>query len=260
MKHKAIIFDIDGTAIDSPGQRLPTDRLVNAIRAAEGQYFLCAATGRVWTFAKPFLKSLDLMDPCIISGGTQICNPKSGEILWQCNVEPTAIDEVVKIIKKHPEYKVLYNDYSMDAYLHGGIAPADLHINQPVYFLEITFIPEEIAPQIIDELLKVEGIAVTLVVAMRPGFKDIHVTNKDATKEHAIAELITALGIKQEDTIGVGDGHNDLHLFNAVSYKVAMGNAVEELKAEADEIIGHVANDSFTEYLERLANRSRSNP
>ncbi len=255
MKTKAIIFDIDGTAIDSPEQRQPTQRLINAIRAAEKEYYLCAATGRVWTFAKPFLKPLNLMDPCIISGGAQICDPKTGEIVWQCNIESAAIKEVVKIAKNYPEYKVLYNDYKMDDYLHGGTKPADLHINKPVHFLEITFIPEKIAPSILDELKSIQGIGVTLTVAMRDGFKDIHVTNKDATKEHAITELIRTLGIKQQDTIGIGDGHNDLHLFNAVAHKVAMGNAVEELKAAADEVIGHVSNDSFAEYLESLARR-----
>ena len=93
-----------------------------------------------------------------------------------------------------------------------------------------------------------------MVVAQRAGFKDIHVTNRSATKEHAIAELLKILNIKQENTVGVGDGHNDIHLFNAVSNKVAMGNAVDELKAASDEVIGLVTDDGFAEYLERLNN------
>src|SRR4051812_13328069 len=118
MKSKAIIFDIDGTAINSPSQRLPSDRLVKAVRQIEDEYFICAATGRVWSFAEPVLKGLSLADPCIISGGTQICNPLTGEIIWQCNIEKSDMEAVIRTMKKHPEYKVLYNDYIEDTYLN----------------------------------------------------------------------------------------------------------------------------------------------
>jgi Cof subfamily protein (haloacid dehalogenase superfamily) len=257
VKSKAIIFDIDGTAIDSPEQKIPSKRLVKAIKAIEEQYFMCAATGRVWSFAEPVLKALKLIDPCIISGGTQICNPQSGEILWQINIEQVDLNEVIKIAKKYP-YKVLYNDYDIDEYLYGGLDPTNLVIKGQVYFLEITFVPEEKVQKIIDKLNKVPGIAVVLTIAMRPGFKDIHITNKSATKEHAIVELISTIGIKQEGTIGVGDGHNDIHLFNAVNHKVAMGNAVEELRDASDETIGNVSDDGFAKYLERLRSRPSS--
>ncbi|MCE7936335.1 HAD family phosphatase [Candidatus Saccharibacteria bacterium CPR2] len=252
-KYKALIFDIDGTAINSPSQKVPSERLVQAIRKLEEDYYACAATGRVWTFAEPVLKGLSLVDPCIISAGTQICNPVTGEIMWQCDIDEADLAATLAIAKKYPKYKVLYNDNDEDAYLNGGLDVANLQITEPVYFFELIFVPQEIAPQIVAELSKIDGVAVTLVVAQRAGFNDIHVTNRNATKEHAIAELLKILKIKQEDTIGVGDGHNDIHLFNAVKHKVAMGNAVDELKAASNEVIGLVTEDGFSEYIERLS-------
>jgi peptidyl-prolyl cis-trans isomerase B (cyclophilin B) len=50
----------------------------------------------------------------------------------------------------------------------------------------------------------------------------------------------------------VGDGHNDIELFRAVGRKIAMGNAVPELKEAADEVIGDIAQDSFAEFLEGI--------
>jgi HAD superfamily hydrolase (TIGR01484 family) len=255
MRSKAIIFDIDGTAIDSPSQKLPSERLVRAAREVMGTYFLCAATGRVWTFARPILQGMRLEDPCIISGGTQICNPKTGKILWQCDVEPADMAKVVEIARRHPDYKVLYNDNDEEAYLHGGFKTADLRINEPVYFFEFIFVPQNIAPGIVAELSKLEGVAVTLVVAQRPGYNDIHVTNRNATKEHAVTELLGRLHVGKEDTIGVGDGHNDIHLFNAVKHKVTMSNGVQELRQLADESIGTVTEDGFAAYLETLSSR-----
>lgn len=252
-KQKAIIFDIDGTAIDSPDQKLPTARLVDAARAIEGTHYLCAATGRVWSFAEPVLKGMALQDPCIISGGTQICNPSTGKIAWQCNIEPAGLQAVLAIVKQYPEYNVLYNDYVEHDYLYGGTSPRDISIHEPVYFFEQIFVPSGIAPEIVAKLSKIDGIACTPAIAQRPGFSDIHVTNRSATKEHAVGELLKLLHVKVGNTIGVGDGHNDLHLFSAVGHKVAMSNSVKDLKAAADEVIGSVNGDGFAAYLEKLA-------
>lgn len=54
--------------------------------------------------------------------------------------------------------------------------------------------------------------------------------------------------------IGIGDGANDIHLFNAVGLKVAMGNAVPSLKEKADIVIGHVTDDGLAQYFEDLVN------
>lgn len=252
-KSKAIIFDIDGTAIDSPTQKIPTERLVEAVRKVEKTYFLCAATGRVWTFAEPVLKGMELVDPSIISSGTQICDPKTGEIFWQTNIDEKDVEKVISVLRRFPDFKVLYNDYREEDYLFGGISPEELSINEPAYFIEQIFIPEDKASDVVSALSEIEGITCTMVVAQRPGYKDLHITNRLATKEHAIAELLRILKIDRSDTIGIGDGHNDIHVFNAVEHKVAMENAVDELKGMADEVIGSVRQDGMAGYLEKLS-------
>jgi len=252
MRSKAIIFDIDGTAIDSPVQKLPSRRLVDAVRGIENDYYVCAATGRVWTFAEPVLKALLLVDPCIISAGTQICNPVTGEIMWQCNIDPDDLVNVVELAKTYPDYKVLYNDNDEDAYLNGGLDINTLRIKKVVYFFELIFIPNHLAPEVVAKLSQIEGLAITLVVSQKPGYNDIHITNRNATKEHAVAELLYILNVKRENTIGIGDGNNDIHLFNAVQKKIAMGNAVDELKTSAELIIGDVVEDGLATYLESL--------
>jgi Cof subfamily protein (haloacid dehalogenase superfamily) len=254
MKHTAIIFDIDGTAIDSPEQKVATERLVKAIQSIEQSYYLCAATGRVWPYAEQVIKSMQLVDPCIISGGTQICNPLTGEILWQCNLETADVQAAIAILKQYPEYMTLYNEYSEEDYLHGGTPPLKLHIPETeiVNVLEQKFVPAAIAPEIAAKLSTLKDATCTVVVSQRQGFNDLHITNKSATKEHAVHEVIRILGIQQTDTIGVGDNYNDIHIFNAVARKVAMGNSIAELKALADEVIGDVQSDGFATYLESL--------
>jgi Cof subfamily protein (haloacid dehalogenase superfamily) len=256
MKNKAIIFDIDGTAIDSPVQKLPSQRLIDAIRAVENEYFVCAATGRVWPFAENIIKALKLTDPCIISGGTQIIDPATEEVLWQTTLQDADCQAALKIMQQYPDFLIIYNEYTEEDYLYGGTPPAEVKINGPVYILEQKFIPKDIAPEILAKLSEIGGASCTLVTAQKPGFNDIHVTNKGATKEHTIARLLEIIKVDKANTIGFGDGHNDIHLFNAVNRKVAMDNAEKELREMADEIIGHVADDSFAEYLEGLARKN----
>lgn len=252
MKNKAIIFDLDGTAVDSPELKLPSHDLIKETQRLSTSYYLCAATGRVWSFAKPVLQSLKLTDPSIISAGTQICNPQTGKILWQKNFSQRALTQTVKIFQQYPDWKLLYNDGTEDDYFHGGIQPVDFIVNEPVYFLEQVFVPNQKAEEICHQLRQVSGIAVIQVVSQKPGCKDIHITNSQATKEHAIAVLLDLIGVSSKNTIGVGDGHNDIHLFNAVSYKVAMGNAVPELKANADLVIDSVKEDGLARYFKTL--------
>ncbi|MDG7042371.1 MAG: HAD hydrolase family protein [Nitrososphaerota archaeon] len=60
------------------------------------------------------------------------------------------------------------------------------------------------------------------------------------------------LGIKKEETIGVGDFPNDLPLFKVSGLKVAMGNAVPDLKAIADYIAPTYEEDGVAEVLRKF--------
>lgn len=258
MKTKAIIFDLDGTAVDSPGKHLPSKRLIRAVRQLQNDYYLCSATGRVWTFVKPVLSALELTDPCVISAGTQICDPRTGKILWQKTIPEAALAAAVEVLKHYEEYNILYNDNDGDAYYSGGGKLADFAPIEPVYYLEQIFVPDRVANEIYKKLGVISGITCIMVTAQRPGTRDLHIINAEATKEHAIAELLKRIHIHKNDTIGIGDSHNDIHLFHAVGHAVAMGNAISELKDSADEVIGSVTEDGLADYFEKLAKECRS--
>jgi 5-amino-6-(5-phospho-D-ribitylamino)uracil phosphatase len=252
-----IIFDIDGTAVDSPKQNLPSKRLVNAVRDLQETHLLCAATGRPWSYARPVLHELGLTEPCIISSGAQICNPRTGGIIWQSNLDNKASQEVARILNNHPglrEYpkcRVLLDDYDLGSHFSGGLKAGSLEIGGSAYCIHIVFVPDNVAIDVQARLSLVDNVTCTLAVAQAPGLKDLHITSSDATKEHAVGRLLELAGLEKYAAIGVGDGHNDLHLFNAVNHKVAMGNAVDELKRVAHEVLGSVEEDGLALFFER---------
>lgn len=61
-------------------------------------------------------------------------------------------------------------------------------------------------------------------------------TAKGIDKAKAIDTVLIPMGYKREEIIAFGDGHNDASMVKYAGIGVAMDNAVDELKAIADEI------------------------
>ena len=71
-------------------------------------------------------------------------------------------------------------------------------------------------------------------------------------KGRGIRKVLEHFRLDAADAAAFGDGNNDIEMFQAVGTGVAMENASEQLKAEADEVCGHVAEDGIYYYcLER---------
>lgn len=64
-------------------------------------------------------------------------------------------------------------------------------------------------------------------------------------KATAIEALLTHLGLSKERTIAIGDGLNDLEMFDYCEIGIAMGNAKEDLKAVADHVTSSVDEDGL---------------
>ena len=56
-------------------------------------------------------------------------------------------------------------------------------------------------------------------------------------------------GIKPEETMAFGDGGNDTAMIRCAGVGVAMGNAIENLKSEADYVTASVDEDGVRQAL-----------
>lgn len=252
MKYKAIITDLDGTALDSPQQKAVSPRLKDAVAQLEGLGIkVCAATGRAESFAYPVLSSMGLTAPSIVSGGSRIID-SSGDELWGRQLNESQMREVIGALQEG-QYRCLRNEWTEDEYLGGAHDISVFAEYVPTYIFVICFVEPGDLSNVKHALSEIEDINVIVASSHKKGTFDIHITHKDASKEHAVYELERLLGINKDGMIGVGDGHNDIHLFDAVGYKVAMANAVPELKEAADKVIGDVAEDGLARYFEELA-------
>ncbi len=69
-----------------------------------------------------------------------------------------------------------------------------------------------------------------------PGVDFINVLAPDVSKGKALEALASHLGVVMGEVMAVGDGLNDISLLTTAGLAVAMGNAMDELKAVADHI------------------------
>ncbi len=75
------------------------------------------------------------------------------------------------------------------------------------------------------------------------------ITNKNINKGSGIKQLLNYLNINKENCVGFGNGINDILLFREVGYKVAVANAHEKLKKEADFITQSNNDDGVAYFL-----------
>lgn len=66
----------------------------------------------------------------------------------------------------------------------------------------------------------------------------VDLMHPDADKGLALTQLAGAMGIAMSETAAFGDYLNDLGMLRAAGHAVAMGNAHEDVKAVADEVVG----------------------
>ena len=75
------------------------------------------------------------------------------------------------------------------------------------------------------------------------------VMNVGASKSLAIARLAARWGIEMADVVAFGDDVNDTDMLQACGLGIAMGNAVEEVKAVADAVCDTQDNDGLAKWL-----------
>lgn len=79
----------------------------------------------------------------------------------------------------------------------------------------------------------------------------VEVYSENASKGNALSALADHLGIRKEETACIGNGENDLSMFAASGLKIAMGNAVDKLKVQADHVTEPNSRDGAARAIEK---------
>lgn len=243
--YKAVIFDLDGTAIPNKKDGIPSEQVISAVHKIKDRIPVSAATGRGINMCREIIKSLGLKSPCIVNGGTRIIDPITEKVLWEKELDKSQVEAIIEVIKDY-EYNVIFSDELE------GTLPKDKVVKGGERIVYIEPVTKEDTVIILNELNKIPNIIAHRVMSWTPDHFDIHITHSEATKGHSMKVLLEILKVHKDDVVAIGDSNNDLPLFKLAGYKVAMGNGSEELKEKADFIAPTVDDDGLAVALEKL--------
>jgi Cof subfamily protein (haloacid dehalogenase superfamily) len=248
-KYKALMLDLDGTTVSNNLNGMPSEKVIDAIFNASQKLSVGIVSGRTPFWAKPIIKKLSLNAPSIVSGGAQILDGKTGKVIWEKVIEEESLVAIEKILKeqKFP--------YIIPKRTHHKIfSPKYYKLSQRTDITNIAIM--DLSPHnangLKTELNKIPKIAIEKIVGWKVGTNWLQISHAAATKQYGIIQVAKILGIETHEIIGVGDGYNDFPLLMACGLKVAMGNAVSELKAIADYIAPTVDEDGVADVIEKF--------
>ncbi len=239
------MLDLDDTTVLHGKKNLPSVRVTEAIKKAKLKIHVCIATARIMEDAFSIIDYLQLSGPCILMNGTQIYDPVKKKIIYEQPLDQLLVPEVLAMCQKH----------HLRGFLHDGTREFE-YTGENLPKKVVGVYVSGIVPSRIDDIVKIfrqiPDVNIQKLPSWDKQYMGIHITHPNASKLHGILQVSHFLHIKTEQIIGVGDGYNDFPLLSACGLKIAMGNAVSELKAIADFIAPSVYEDGVATVLEKF--------
>lgn len=244
---KAIFFDADGTLISHRQNAVPAGTRAALAKLQQRGIRCILATGRHITEVDCLPVSDIAFDGYVTVNG-QLCLDEKRQPLSDSPIAEEAIPHIIRHFreKKVPimlkEQDRLYINCVTDrlratqADISTAVPPLGDYSGKPIY-QAVYYIPEE-EENMLEQLRP-------LCFMTRWHRNGIDLIEKDGGKVRGIREYLDRSGIRIEETMAFGDGHNDIDMLRFVGLGVAMGNASDEVKAQADYVTAGVDEDGI---------------
>ncbi len=245
---KLVLTDVDGTLTEAFAHTVSDDVRKAVIAAEDAGIKVVPVTGRPYNMGLPIFNLLGFNDLCVVDNGATIRKVKTGEIVWSQWLSVDTIRSIIKIVA--PLAAIIDYDAGQDE--HKPVADEHELVQESAADVYAT-IPVDSIPKVEQALSIIPDIHFYWAKSARdPGSLGVQITHKLGTKFHGIEVLREHVGIPLQNTLGIGDGINDLALFENSGLKIAMGNSVLELKSAADHIVADVEHDGFVEAMQKF--------
>jgi len=234
------------------------------------------ATARSYTEVKELLKGINLKEPLILLDGVIIASP-NGDILHMAAIDKELGSEILDIAKQELTLEPLIVAFEDNK--ESFIYPSKLNIYQQELIktmkmrnrvfedkelrardknLKIVFQTNEEDAKSLEEVLTNKlGNQIEIKSSKDPYIDCYFITilNPLGDKAHALKKLEEIETVSIENTTVFGDNHNDIGLFNNAGVKIAVANAIDELKELATITLPHTNDeDAVARYLNKKLN------
>lgn len=264
-----VIFDLDGSILDDNGNlNEDTILLINKLSRIGIKFSI--ATGRLHNAVLNFAETLSIDIPIITLDGTLIKNPKTNQVIYKSNVPLKVVNKALELADKY--------------FLKIALCHADA-----IYYTE----ENSLIPNLLEKFgAKYELVdsyngylSDTLEIVMTGDYSDmvrqtsnklsfpftfgirtsfyksqkhggiyyLEVRKMGSTKGIGLKRLCKHSIIKIKNTAVIGDWYNDMSLFETDALKIAVANAVPEIKKMADMVTKETNNNGgINEFLKLM--------
>lgn len=247
---KIAFFDIDGTLIDMERKEISEKMLETLDHLRQRGIILCLATGRAPMTLPHFQKfEFDAFltfngSYCFNSVKTIFSNPLLKEDVRQLVENAAKIGRPVSIATKD---RLAANGADQDLIDYYAIANLKVEIADDFDNLareEVFQVMMGCYASEYEHMMK--DIRSAKITAWWDRAVDI--IPADGGKGKGIEKILEYYHLDQSEAIAFGDGNNDIEMLQSVGTGVAMANGSNRLKAVADDVCGHVAEDGIYHY------------
>lgn len=263
---KILVLDIDGTLVNSKKEITPAT-LEYLLRIQEEGHIVALASGRPYPGMKAYANQLKLHEygGYVLSfNGGKVINCKTGEVVFKKPIPNTYLKTIYDYAIRHGLGMVTYRGdevltgTEIDEYMEYEARLNSMVIHKVDDFLGavdfdmtkclLTAVPEKAEAH---EKKLAELLAPDLnVFRSEPYF--IEITIKGVDKAESIDKLVNVIGMDRKDTICCGDGFNDLTMVQYGGVGVAMDNAQQIVKDNADYITASCDQDGIVQVIKEF--------
>ena len=233
---KVLFFDIDGTLTDTHGglPEIPAGAQRKMKELQERGYLLFLASGRPYAFIPEILTNFGF-DGAVLCNGAHV--EMNGQFIYH---QPTDLKKTIDLVNHLDENNF---EYIIETFLIEDFNRED--IIAECLKLEVS-VPDE-------HQAKIEEIILNDFNYDKHGTDNaFEIYSNVISKATGVQKVLEYLNLNVQDSYAFGDGLNDLEMIQTVGTGVAMGNAVDELKAVSDLVCDSVHNNGLEKVLNDL--------
>ena len=268
---KLIAIDMDGTLLNEK-KHIDKAQKEAIHEAVEAGIKIVLCTGRPLYGILPFyeelgLSELDSEGYVILNNGCSIHKTKDWKLIDQVNFTSDDIEYLYKFSESYDINFTLVND---TYYFNIGRKPTDELIKDAGFvFSDITDISLEEAKSGKHKIMKIMFLGNPEIMAdfqkeneniLKDKYSSVlsqpyvyEILPKGNNKGTGLKKLAKKLGIKQEEIMAIGDGNNDIEMFEYANYSVAMENSTELAKKAAKYQTDSNENDGVAKAIRKYA-------
>ena len=268
MDYRLLALDMDGTVLTSEKVISPkTEEAIHAALSAGKDVFF--ATGRAPIEMKEHLKHFPEMRYVMYLSGAIVRDLHTGKDLHNVNIPLHIVEKIMDIGKDKAALVAIYagDGLYVEKSCRGRMKESGCECFEPLYEACAVWVDDirEVLTTHADRIHKANIFCHTVEDWRKAddGLKGLplnyasgipnnyEISPNGVNKGEGLRLLCEAMGISIEQAIAVGDEGNDVAMIRAAGLGVAMGNAPDWIKAEADYVTADCDHDGVAEVIEK---------